>query len=156
MSDPISLPDLWPSHDVTLVLWLLGALKWVFPCDELLSVTGLFKAENLDFPIAEIFLENGNFPLPSSPTKHLGAFYFITFRVPTFRVLNLINQSYKISSEKGEKRGEGEDGRQLLKVDVSKRIMSYLQDSSRHVQEPWFRVPEFVDWLFSRENQVCM
>ena len=56
---------------------------------------------------------------------------------------------------KGEKRGEGEDGRQLLKVDVSKRIMSYLQDSSRHVQEPWFRVPEFVDWLFSRENQVC-
>ena len=59
-----------------------------------------------------------------------------------------------IFSGKGEKRGEGEDGRQLLKVDVSKRIMSYLQDSSRHVQEPWFRVPEFVDWLFSRENQV--
>ena len=55
---------------------------------------------------------------------------------------------------KDEKRGEGEDGRQVLKVDVSKRIMSYLQDSSRHVQEPWFRVPEFVDWLFSRENQV--
>ena len=61
-----------------------------------------------------------------------------------------------ISSEKGEKRGEGEDGRQLLKVDVSKRIMSYLQDSSRHVQEPWFRVPEFVDWLFSSENQACV
>ena len=60
-----------------------------------------------------------------------------------------------LEAEQGERRAcEGEAGRQLLKVDVSKRIMSYLQDSSRHVQEPWFRVPEFVDWLFSRENQA--
>ena len=60
-----------------------------------------------------------------------------------------------LEAEQGERRAcEGEDGRQLLKVDVSKRIMNYLQDSSRHVQEPWFRVPEFVDWLFSRENQA--
>ena len=30
----------------------------------------------------------------------------------------------------------------------------FLQDPSRDVEEPYFTVSEFFDWLFSRENQL--
>ena len=30
----------------------------------------------------------------------------------------------------------------------------FLQDPSRDVQEPYFTVSEFLDWLFSKENQL--
>ncbi len=34
-------------------------------------------------------------------------------------------------------------------------MSTYLQaDPSRQVQEPFFHVPEFMDWLFSKENQL--
>lgn len=40
------------------------------------------------------------------------------------------------------------------KEKVSQKILSYLQDPSRHVQEPYFYDKEFLDWLFSKDNQV--
>ena len=30
----------------------------------------------------------------------------------------------------------------------------FLQDPSRDVEEPYFTVSEFFDWLFSKENQL--
>ena len=37
---------------------------------------------------------------------------------------------------------------------VARRIVEYLQDPSRHVQQPYFTSAEFMDYLFSKENQV--
>ena len=45
-------------------------------------------------------------------------------------------------------------GEAETKEKVAARMTSYLQDSSRLVQEPSFHVTEFMDWLFSKENQV--
>jgi hypothetical protein len=38
---------------------------------------------------------------------------------------------------------------------VGRRMVEYLQDSSRDVQEPYFMAGEFLDYLFSKDNQVC-
>ena len=38
--------------------------------------------------------------------------------------------------------------------EAARAMVAYLQDPSRHVQEPYFTRQEFVDWLFSRDNQV--
>ncbi len=40
------------------------------------------------------------------------------------------------------------------KTEVAAKIVDYLQDPSRHVQEPYFTQQEFMDFLFSKENQV--
>ncbi len=37
---------------------------------------------------------------------------------------------------------------------VAKRMLSYLQDPSRHVHEPYFLPDEFLDYLFSKDNQL--
>ncbi|XP_064466965.1 1-phosphatidylinositol 4,5-bisphosphate phosphodiesterase gamma-1-like isoform X2 [Ornithodoros turicata] len=37
---------------------------------------------------------------------------------------------------------------------VSKFMRDYLQDPLRDAQEPFFEVPEFLDFLFSKQNQV--
>lgn len=43
----------------------------------------------------------------------------------------------------------GDDERQ-----VSAFIRDYLQDPQRDVQEPYFTIPEFIDFLFSKQNDV--
>ncbi|TRY67123.1 hypothetical protein TCAL_13126 [Tigriopus californicus] len=40
------------------------------------------------------------------------------------------------------------------KNNVAQKMMNYLQDSSRHVHEPYFHTTEFLDWLFSKDNQL--
>jgi phosphatidylinositol phospholipase C gamma-1 len=46
-----------------------------------------------------------------------------------------------------------DDGKKK-QLKVAQRIIGYLQDSSRNVQDPHFTVSEFMDYLFSKENQV--
>ena len=37
---------------------------------------------------------------------------------------------------------------------AAERMRHFLQDPSRDVEEPYFTVSEFFDWLFSKENQL--
>lgn len=56
-----------------------------------------------------------------------------------------------LKNVQGEEEEEEEDG---AKERVAARMTAYLHDSSRLVQEPSFHTSEFMDWLFSKENQV--
>lgn len=40
------------------------------------------------------------------------------------------------------------------KIEAAEVMRSFLQDSSRDVEEPYFTISEFLDWLFSRNNQL--
>ena len=55
-----------------------------------------------------------------------------------------------LESEQGETFEAGEDS----KKSIAERMRNFLQDPSRDIQEPYFTVSEFVDWIFSRDNQV--
>lgn len=39
-------------------------------------------------------------------------------------------------------------------TEVSRFIREYLQDSQRDVQEPYFNFSEFIDFLFSKHNDI--
>lgn len=39
-------------------------------------------------------------------------------------------------------------------LDISRFIREYLQDSQRDIQEPYFTFSEFVDFLFSKQNDI--
>eukprot|EP00095_Tigriopus_kingsejongensis_P002053 maker-scaffold254_size236139-snap-gene-1.12 protein:Tk02053 transcript:maker-scaffold254_size236139-snap-gene-1.12-mRNA-1 annotation:"1-phosphatidylinositol -bisphosphate phosphodiesterase gamma-1" len=47
-----------------------------------------------------------------------------------------------------------EQGEQSDQNNVAQKMMNYLQDASRHVHEPYFHKSEFMDWLFSKDNQL--
>lgn len=38
--------------------------------------------------------------------------------------------------------------------DVSVFIRDFLQDTQRDIQEPWFNYSEFIDYLFSKQNDI--
>ena len=37
---------------------------------------------------------------------------------------------------------------------MAERMRNFLQDPARDVEEPYFTLSEFLDWLFSKENEV--
>ena len=37
---------------------------------------------------------------------------------------------------------------------VAERMRNFLQDPARDVEEPYFTLSEFLDWLFSKDNEV--
>lgn len=55
-------------------------------------------------------------------------------------------QSFLVSEQKDEM---ANDERK-----VSVFIRDFLKDPQRDVQEPYFTIPEFVDFLFSKQNDV--
>ena len=65
------------------------------------------------------------------------------------RVIFRWSHNTSINLFQGEK-FEGEDAKKC----IGERMRHFLQDSSRDVQEPYFTVSEFIDWIFSTENQV--
>ena len=73
---------------------------------------------------------------------------FATFSDDSKRVT--INEFQKFLEEKQGEKFDSDDSKKL----IAGRMRNFLQDSSRDVQEPYFTVSEFIDWLFSRENQV--
>ncbi len=38
--------------------------------------------------------------------------------------------------------------------EISEKMRNFLQDPSRDVDEPYFTISEFLDWLFSKDNQL--
>lgn len=38
--------------------------------------------------------------------------------------------------------------------DVSKFVREYLQDPQRDIQEPYFHFAEFIEYLFSKSNEI--
>lgn len=39
-------------------------------------------------------------------------------------------------------------------LEVSRFIREYLQDAQRDIQEPYFTFSEFIDFLFSKQNEI--
>lgn len=39
-------------------------------------------------------------------------------------------------------------------IEISRFIREYLQDSQRDIQEPYFTFSEFIDFLFSKQNDI--
>lgn len=49
---------------------------------------------------------------------------------------------------------EQQDPSANIESDVSLFIREYLQDPQRDVQEPYFHFSEFIDFLFSKQNEI--
>jgi len=49
---------------------------------------------------------------------------------------------------------EQEDNLGNNETEISRFIREYLQDSQRDIQEPYFTFPEFIDFMFSKQNDV--
>ena len=47
-----------------------------------------------------------------------------------------------------------EQDEQVDQIQTAKMVREFLQDPTRDVDEPYFTLSEFLDWLFSKENEL--
>ena len=47
-----------------------------------------------------------------------------------------------------------EQAEELDQIQTAKMVREFLQDPTRDVDEPYFTLSEFLDWLFSKENEL--
>ncbi|XP_018565095.1 1-phosphatidylinositol 4,5-bisphosphate phosphodiesterase gamma-1-like [Anoplophora glabripennis] len=63
------------------------------------------------------------------------------------KILTLQEVESFLSSEQDDELGNDDRA-------VSQLICNFLRDPLREIQEPYFTIPEFLDFLFSRENEI--